>query len=555
MGQFAKKAEEVLGDWESRLAGQEAKLHEVIPSSKAEATIEALKRLREMRQQANSAGYTLRSHFNNSSLQSLLANVTPKDHVPGREVMIDLPAVKEGSWYDPRLASKEAGILGALLDPIRNGAEELRLDVQHGAKQKLNELTATTSDPKTLPWYYPAAALTVPSAFSEGYQRADDDVDTRMHADLDKRVAILKKQFEEALKSEYHEAKGTKVASAGELIDGLAKSHVKQAEGEMNQATGLYLALAALLGQGAYHVGRSWTEKNDPRRQKLKAVEDMVKQRARGRPMSVLVSPEALPESDEPYMSLGEDATPKLAALAPGQSDDEGVSGEMLAGAGLAGVGAAGLGFGMAGREAYNKTAPLATAAEFARMAEKNPQHAKTLTRMIPAEYILGAHEGIKRKILGIPVGNYMNVYNKILNKLKLGDFKDKGHFDFVQRHYSEFGKSPRNALEMSINEAYDFNKTKTPSRVPHLMADYDKAVPEMGEAKALRRVLADPKYEGIAQRIGVNKAPWARLYSGLRTAGGALPFIGGAGLATGAGLMAHSALKKKKPKDADTKK
>jgi hypothetical protein len=95
-----------------------------------------------------------------------------------------------------------------------------------------------------------------------------------------------------------------KVASAGELLDGLAKRHVKSAEGELGQAAGLYLALAALLGGTSHVAVKDWWEKRDPQRQKLDAMREAIKKRIRGSPPPVLVAPEEPKFEETPELSV-----------------------------------------------------------------------------------------------------------------------------------------------------------------------------------------------------------------------------------------------------------
>jgi hypothetical protein len=167
-------------------------------------------------------------------------------------------------------------------------------ELKRMADAKKEKLTRVTSDPKTLPFYYPALAISTPKAFMEGYQTAETDNAKKMREEMDKKLQEAKTEFEQAMQEEYSDKQ--KAASAGQLIDGLALVHVKEAEGELNTAMGMYLALASLLGMGAHNVGKSWVEKRDPRYQKMKAVKEMVMRRSYLQPPSVLVAP---PDEEE----------------------------------------------------------------------------------------------------------------------------------------------------------------------------------------------------------------------------------------------------------------
>jgi hypothetical protein len=137
-----------------------------------------------------------------------------------------------------------------------------------------------------------------------GHRQADKELDTRTHAGMDAQIAEARKQFEDALRAEYAEGRQIKAASAGELLDGLARRHVKSAEGELGQAAGLYLALAAMLGGTSHMAVKDWWEKRDPQQQKLDAMREAIKKRIRGSPPPVLVAPEEPKLEDTPELSV-----------------------------------------------------------------------------------------------------------------------------------------------------------------------------------------------------------------------------------------------------------
>jgi len=272
MGEFAKRAAEVLEPWELELERQQKKLYKKIPSSKEEATTSAINRINELRQKSYMAGYLMR-HLRSEEEET--KRLLPEDSVgvPGREISLALP-------------EKKAGALDALTRPLRETAEDLKMHASQRIDEEKERLTRTTSDPGTLPWYYPMMALTAPNAFAEGFRKAEKDIDAEELARINERLVKAKAEFEKALEEEYSQSGSLKVSSAraqsaGEMIDGLAQMHVKCAEGELNQILGTYLALAALLGQGAHMTAKEWAEKRDPKRQKLKLVREAVRQRMR----------------------------------------------------------------------------------------------------------------------------------------------------------------------------------------------------------------------------------------------------------------------------------
>jgi hypothetical protein len=297
MGEFARLAKAAAAErtWEEKLQEQQKRLGEFIPSSEQEATSKALANIAKFREDAFRMGYgaRLRKHME-SGTESLLED--PTLGVPGREVVIDLPATKRG-WYDPRLRSKEAGILSPLIDPAVETAEDLYTGARNKAEEKLERLTRTTSDPTTLPWYAPHMALSAPTYAIEGYRQAEKDRQAQLLAALEKRVESSRKEFDKALKEEYTLSR--KQASAGEVVDLLARFHVKRAEGGLNQALGYYLALAALAAKGTHMATKDWVESRDPRHQYASALKELVKERMRQNPPPIQVATEEVPEFEE----------------------------------------------------------------------------------------------------------------------------------------------------------------------------------------------------------------------------------------------------------------
>ena len=66
----------------------------------------------------------------------------------------------------------------------------------------------------------------MPQAFMSGYREADKESDLESSRRLDSELSDAKAQFEAALQSEMQ---GKVASSAGDLLDGLAKQHVKTA--------------------------------------------------------------------------------------------------------------------------------------------------------------------------------------------------------------------------------------------------------------------------------------------------------------------------------------
>jgi hypothetical protein len=298
MGEFARLVK--AAGWEDKLEAQKAELRQHVPTTEEETVAKALSNLDSLRAIAHRLGYMVRSSQHARGVQHLLEDPTPG--IPGREVLIRMPMPAAKA-----LPEKTAGFLdwtlGPLLRPARQAVEDAKLEAQRVGSEELSDLTRITSEPSTLPWYLPTAALTAPQAFTAGHRQADKELDTRTNTEMDAQIAEARKQFEDALRAEYSEGRQMKIASVGELLDILAKQHVKVADGELGQATGLYLALASLLGGVSHMAVKDWWEKRDPQQQRLGAMREAIKKRIRGSPPPVLVAPEEPQLEETPELS------------------------------------------------------------------------------------------------------------------------------------------------------------------------------------------------------------------------------------------------------------
>lgn len=193
-----------------------------------------------------------------------------------------------GNYYtglknmEKKLEEKKAGIVSMFTSPIGETLEDLKLRTLQKLDRQRTSLMRTTSDPSTLPWYYSGMVSQAPKTFMSGYSDAEKAADKLRLEAVTKKMEEAQADFEKALSDEYRQSRGgIKTASCGEFIDGLARVHVKAAEGELNQALGVYLALASLLGQAAHSSAYDWVAKRDPARQKLDAFREAIKQRMR----------------------------------------------------------------------------------------------------------------------------------------------------------------------------------------------------------------------------------------------------------------------------------
>jgi len=163
MGEFAKRANEMMlaesggidwkgmlnsllaqrGDtpeWKTDLEKQKARLRPFILPSEEEAEQKAQANIEDLQERARSMGYSMRARKREEE-EPLLRDVGRG--MPGREVVVDLPAIKQG-WYEPRLRSKQADLLaGGLADRKPDTRYDLR-ELSRGVRVEMEH----TSDPE-----------------------------------------------------------------------------------------------------------------------------------------------------------------------------------------------------------------------------------------------------------------------------------------------------------------------------------------------------------------------------------------------------------------------
>ena len=304
MGTFANSVRALVKaggeDWEQNLASQEARFRQKAPLSADIAMDEAARRLKKYQELAHTLGYMMRKARPQSEIEKEISGDLAPGELsslggsPGREIVFKVPE-KVASWFDSRLLSKEAG---PITDPIRHGTEDIVAELMRYLSEKKEETTKVTTDPSTHPAYYPALALGVPKAFTTGYRTAGKEMQEETRQKVDTELEHAKKEFEQALSGEYDQNKieGSAEPKVAAFIDGVAKMYVKEAEGELNQLTNMYLGLATLLGSGAFAVGHNWAEGHDKSLQELKAMREYLRRRAYVHPPVVIAEPEKGPE-------------------------------------------------------------------------------------------------------------------------------------------------------------------------------------------------------------------------------------------------------------------
>lgn len=342
MGWFAKLAAEV-EPWEKRLQEQAAALSTKIPSSEAEAALTAQKNIEDAQRKAYLAGYVFRkmrqqanpvespllpgselagaerltlqiptkmaerievvkqdtkkdSDYSPQQLQ--LGKETEKEHTTNNKLAkaIAKDHLEEIPNYYTELEKMEKeSMLGAFVNPLMEFGQDVKLRAMEKLDEMKADATRTTSDPSTLPWYYPALVSNLPKNFMSGFSQAEKEQDTARLDQVTQEMTQAQKEFDQALQDEYSAAKGLKTASAGEFLDGLAQVFVKSADGELNQILGAYLAAASLMGQATHSVGYDWAAKRDPKRQELEAYQDAARQRLRAYPIPLQIETVPVP--------------------------------------------------------------------------------------------------------------------------------------------------------------------------------------------------------------------------------------------------------------------
>lgn len=284
MSEFAKKANALVDSWRAKLEDQTKRMDAIAPSAKQIATEKALETLNKLKENSFNLGYNLRSQAQRPGNYELL-NDLQRIGMPGREVMIELPATKEANI-----------VADTALRHARTAGEDYVVKLKEFLDNRLQRGTNSTTDPTTLPWYMPAATMTAPSAFIHGYHGADTDFNKQLNSQLDTKIDEARKQFEDALQTEYDSRAYKRASCASEFISNLANFHVKVADGELNQILGAYGSLASVLAAAGYAGGRKWVESNDPRQQRLKALKEHIYKRMQNKPLPVLVASGKLPE-------------------------------------------------------------------------------------------------------------------------------------------------------------------------------------------------------------------------------------------------------------------
>lgn len=289
MGQFAKWAAEQAEAWKDRAKEQVSRFRQHMPLTQEETAALAQQLIRERAQMAYELGRRIRLSQTDSGDAKefpFLSDSQPRSErfdvlqgvgeAPGREIVI--PLKKHSS-------SAVGGMMESVRDRLEQAYRDLQLEKARGM--------AATSDPASLPWFYPAQVKALPKAFMSGYKSVEDELGAKKMQEVDAQLADAKAQFESALAGE----RGVrKVGSFEGFLDLVSSEHEKRSsvldEGDLSKLLGYYLAAASAMHTGADTMAYNWMAKRDPRRLQAKALEAAIKRRARETPQPVLVTPE-----------------------------------------------------------------------------------------------------------------------------------------------------------------------------------------------------------------------------------------------------------------------
>jgi hypothetical protein len=310
-------------------------LSKVTPTAKQESRRNALKWLAITGVGAAGIGALLRAMkagHENRRRERLIEDIDPYAGMPGREITIPLPHTAKTA------SAKEAGILGPAVITAATAPAAARAvgssagGIWESLKRKVGKgyehLFAPTGSPWDDPWFLPAAIGTGLGAGYLGYSKLDKLLEARREARAEREMSKARKEFEDALRSQYMQSElleqagkgrpklsdsgegGFKFASAmGRVADAFAQAHVsgeleeqfasmeKSAQGVPEQpqgfgwhslkgsgrkALGAYLAALALLTAAGAGAGYSFVKGRETKRRKHDIARDIMRRRGAG---------------------------------------------------------------------------------------------------------------------------------------------------------------------------------------------------------------------------------------------------------------------------------
>ena len=259
-------------NWETNLQEQRRRMDAITPPSEQVAKLKALIRLNQIKAQAEAYGASMRGARPEMGVSDILKHYADMD-VPMRSTTVAMPGLKQ------------AGITEYMTRPFIHAIKLRAANLAHAADESM--LEPPTDDPESLKWFQPARMMTAGQGVVSGWSSADEAAAKSKRDEMDRKVQGAKKMFEDALKMEYQTR--NKAASAPELIDQMADTHVKKGFLDMDSLLQMYATGGTLLGAGARQAAKDYVQDVDPREMKLKAIKELLHQRIRRQPPVVRV--------------------------------------------------------------------------------------------------------------------------------------------------------------------------------------------------------------------------------------------------------------------------
>lgn len=305
-----------------------SQMSQTIPTTQQEAFRRSMQWLATAGVTAATAGVllrALRAARESGGRKRLLEELAPESTSLGGEQTLELPVIKKTAAVWPWLTAATLvapTALRAAGSSVGKATEEAGESVHAG----MRHLFTPTESPLTHPWVIPAITATVAASGLLGYKVLDRMLENRRESRATRDMTRAKREFENALRSQYRESElaeqaGVKTSAditAGIVVDALAQAHAsgelaaqlatlqKQAaipgsedEGTLSKwtrgaggtGTGMYLTLLALLGTLGAAGGYSFVKSREEPRKKYEVARDVLRRRLLSQPAKVTVEP------------------------------------------------------------------------------------------------------------------------------------------------------------------------------------------------------------------------------------------------------------------------
>lgn len=281
----------------------------------------------------------MRSRNEGERRRKLVEDIDPYAGMPGREITIPLPHMKQSSLKkeaNPLLPAAVIAATGpAAARAVGSSAGDIWDKIKGGTRSTFEHLFASTGSPLDKPWFLPAAIAASLGAGYLGYNKLDKSLESSRKSRSERSLARAKREFEDALKAQYLQSEldegaskskpkaalppadgGFKFAHAlGVVADAFAQAHVtgelarhfetleKSAQDEEpgfgwdsfkgtgRKALGAYLASLALLTAAGAGAGYSFVKGREKGRRKHDISRDILRRRSMTTPPMITVEP------------------------------------------------------------------------------------------------------------------------------------------------------------------------------------------------------------------------------------------------------------------------